>query len=118
MCNLPCELESDRGITVVRITTASLTGPQMQEIAAELTVRMRYHSATVFIFDLARVEFLSSECLGMMVAFLQDVQYVHGKIALAGCGKNVAFLFRTTRLDSVFPLHEDVAEAQAALLAA
>jgi len=30
---------------------------------------------------------------------------------LAGCKENVAFLFKVTRLDTVFPMYDEVEEA-------
>jgi len=35
-----------------------------------------------------------------------------GLIALAGCQENVAFLFKVTRLDSVFPMYDEVDDAR------
>jgi anti-sigma B factor antagonist len=87
----------------------------MQELVDECAERMRYNNARQFIFDLHGVEYLSSACLGVLVNFMQDVEHFRGRIAVAGCQPNVAFLFKVTNLERVFGLYDDTADAAGAL---
>lgn len=112
------EVDQDHSLVVVRFHTPELTGPVMQEAAVEMEQRLRYHNASYFVLDVAAVEFMDSACVGAMVQFLQEVEHVRGRIALAGCRPNTAFLFRVTRLDSVFGLYDDVADARAGVVSA
>jgi anti-anti-sigma factor len=96
--------------------TVHLAGPEashaeLSEVVAECCDRMRYDNAVNFIFDLERVEFLASACIGAMVELLREVEPMRGKIALAHAEENVAFLFKVTKLDDVFGLFDDIDEA-------
>lgn len=106
------ELDQQDGLVVATISTSYLTHPEMQEITQLLMQKMRNDKATQFVLDLAAVSYLSSACLGEMVTFVQDLQHVRGRIALANCQPDVTFLFKVTRLDHVFPIFEDLDEAK------
>lgn len=107
------ELEQNGPLVTVRIDVPDVTHTQMQETISECAERMRYNNAQHFVFDMGPVEFLASACLGALVGFMQDVEHVRGRIALAACQDNVAFLFRVTRLDQLIHLYDDVTEATA-----
>jgi len=106
------ELDQQDGLVVATVSTAYVTHPEMQELMQLFMERMRHDGATQFVLDLGAVSYLSSACLGEMVAFLQDLEHVRGRIALANCRNDVAFLFKVTRLDHVFPMFDDVLEAR------
>jgi anti-anti-sigma factor len=61
---------------------------------------------------MSEVKFVSSACLGALITLLQDLEHVRGKLVLACCRPDVAFLFKTTKLDMVIPLFDDVDEAK------
>jgi len=104
-------IELMNNLVVASIADRELTGLQMQEVVCELTQHMRYDNAVYFVLDMKNVEFMASDCLGALVTFLSDVEQMRGRIALAYCQTNVAFLFKVTRLDATFALYEDVEEA-------
>lgn len=106
-------IEQTGNVCVVTIPTRELAGQQAQELVNELTERMRYDNAQHFIFDMSAVEFIASSCLGALVGFMKDLEHQRGRIALANCKANVQFLFKVTRLDSVFPLCDDLDGARA-----
>ncbi|MEX2214563.1 MAG: STAS domain-containing protein [Phycisphaeraceae bacterium] len=99
-------------LAVATVVTPLLSLGEGQEIVAELQERIRYSNASLFILDLAEVEFMDSGFIGMLVGFLQEVQAVRGRIVLAECQPNVAFLFKVTRLDSVFTICDTLEEAK------
>lgn len=105
------EVEQAGSMVTAHIRQAELSYNEMQEVVEACTDKMRYDNAQNFIFDLAAVEFLASACIGSLVQLLQDIEHQRGQIALAGCQENVAFLFKVTRLDSVFPMFDEVEEA-------
>jgi len=45
------------------------------------------------------------------VEFMQDLESIRGRFALCACRDEVAFLFKVTKLESVFGLYEDAEEA-------
>lgn len=104
-------LEQQGRIVIATIDTPMLTSPEAAELVEQLHDRMRCHGATGFALDMSGVEFIDSSCIGALVTFLQTLEHVGGRVALAGCHPNVAFIFQTTRLDSVFILHDDIHHA-------
>jgi anti-anti-sigma factor len=105
------ELEQRGAIVIARVASPEVSHGQMQELVSELEQRMRCDNAQHFIFDLEGVAFLASACLGVMVQFLQDIEHMRGRILLANCSDNVLFLFKVTKLDTVFLVCEDLDEA-------
>ncbi len=105
------QIEQVNNLVTVAVADRELTGLQMQEIVCELVQHMRYENAVYFVLDMSKVEFMASDCLGCLVTFLSDLEQMRGRIGLASCRPNVAFLFKVTRLDTAFPLFEDVEEA-------
>ena len=108
---LEFDIDQSGAIVTVRLHTEEVSYLQMQELIEECVERMRCHHASFFVFDLSSVHFLCSRSLGAMVSFLQDLEHVRGRIALAGCQDNVAFLFKVTGLDAVISLFDDAKEA-------
>ena len=87
----------------------------MQEVVQDCCEKMRYDHATNFLFDLQHVEFLASSCIGALVELMREVEPIRGKIALGNCADSVLYLFRITKLDSVFGVYDDLDEALASL---
>lgn len=105
------ELDQRDGAVIARLTQAEVTHLAMQELCVELEEKIRYDNIQHFVIDLADVRFLPSACLGSMVEFVRELEHVRGRVALASCEENVAFLFKVTRLDAIFPIFDDVDEA-------
>ena len=108
------DLDQSGDLVVVRPHQSDLSGQELQELVDQCVERIRYDGARHFIFDLDQVQFMDSACLGTLVLLLQEVEHVRGKIALAGCGESIQFLFKVTRLDRSFTICEDVDEAKLA----
>ena len=111
MISQQTKIEQTNNLVIAEISDPELTGLQMQEVVNELVEHMRCENALYFVFNMKNVEFMASDCLGCLVTFLQDIEQMHGRIALANSQPNVAFLFKVTRLDAAFPLFDDVGEA-------
>ena len=116
MAVLSADIERDNNRAVAIFSSKEITTPQMQDIMAELMEIMRNDNVQYFVLDMSVVEFISSGCLGSLVEFSQDLTHIRGKIALANCRDNVAFLFKVTRLDVIFPIYDDAEEAMDALV--
>ncbi len=63
------------------------------------------------VLDLARVRFVDSSGLGAIVAVMKFLA-PDRTLELAALGENVAKVFRLTRMDSVFTIHDQVPEAR------
>ena len=109
------DIDQSGSMITARLHGKEISHVQMQELVDECLQRMRFHNARDVILDMAEVEFLASACLGPLVAMLQDLEHVCGRVAVVNCRDNVAFLFRVTRLDNVIGVYDDIKEAQAHL---
>jgi len=66
------------------------------------------------IVDLARVNYIDSSGLAVLIEGMQNVQQYGGKFALAGLQEHVRTVFEIARLDQVFQIFPDVDAALAA----
>ncbi|MEM6553875.1 MAG: STAS domain-containing protein [Planctomycetota bacterium] len=111
----PFELDQSGDVVTATLHQADVSHHDMQECVQSCIDKLRYDSARDFVFDLQSVEFLASACIGSLVELLQEAEHHRGRISLAHCSENVAFLFKVTKLDAVFSLFDDIDEALAAL---
>lgn len=107
------EFEQTRNVVIATLADPQLPGSQMAELVLEMSQRIRCDNAQFFVLDMSAVEFMDSSAIGVLVSFLLDLEHVRGRIALACCGRNIAFLFKLTRLDAVVPLFDEVEQAVA-----
>lgn len=105
------DIEQVNKVVVATVHDRELSSASAAELVEQLTSRMRFDNAVYFVLDLKQVEFVSSSCIGTLVAFLQDLEHVRGRIALCHCAPNVQFLFKVTKLDTIFTIYEDRDEA-------
>ena len=106
------QIDQTANVVTAVVTTRELAVVQTAELVEELMQKMRCDNAQHFLLDLTAVEFVPSACLGSLVGFLQDLEHVRGRIGLVGCKPNVQFLFKVTRLDSIFHLFDDMTVAR------
>ena len=105
------ETEQNDHVVTITLHFGQMTYAEMQEVVDECSDRIRYNNAQNFIVDMGSVEFMASACIGVLVGFLQDLEHVRGKIALANCREEILFLFKVTRLDAVFGMYDEVDQA-------
>lgn len=106
-------LDQVHNVVIATIGTRELTIAQTADLIDELMQKMRCDNAQHVLLDMASVEFIPSACLGNLVMFLQDLEHVRGRIGLVNCRPDVLFVFKVTRLDSVFHLFDDMEKAKA-----
>ena len=68
--------------------------------------------APYVVLDLSAVEFVDSSGLGAIVAAMKQLGGTR-RLDLAGLTPTVDRVFRLTRMDSVFTIHDSLADAQA-----
>ena len=95
---------ADAGMTVVTIE-----GPRL-DVAATPGFRKRMadlveEGERELLLDFSNVEFVDSSGLGAVVGLLKLVGR-HGRVELTGLRPAVRKVFRLTRMDQVFPIHE------------
>lgn len=108
----PFQIEQEGMLVVATAADRKLGAAEAETLTEELANRMRNDGGRYFILNIPTVEHIDSSCIGVLVTFLQDLEHVRGRLALAACQPNVAFLFKVTRLDTVFALYDDLDEAR------
>ncbi len=83
------------------------------EVADELRTMIE-QKPPVLVVDLAKVTYLDSSGLAVLIEGMQDVQKYGGKFGLANVQENVKHIFDIARLDQVFQIYPDVDSALAA----
>ncbi len=63
------------------------------------------------IMDFSSVEFLTSSVLGLLIRISKKVHEGEGQLRLCGINSKILDIFRITRLDKVFDIHEGRQEA-------
>lgn len=82
-------------------------------VAIQFKDMMRELTATPHkrvVMDMSRIDFLDSSGLGAVVAAMKQLG-PDRKLELAGLSPTVAKVFRLTRMDSVFTIHDDISSA-------
>lgn len=86
--------------------------------SAELEKKMKDlldSGADRILVDLGRLEFLSSSGLRIFIECAKRIRNVKGKLAFCRPSPSVMNVFRITRLDSVFEIHDGAEAAMSAL---
>lgn len=102
---------TENGMTCIKVAAARIDA----SVAIQFKDAMRAATATSdgpIILDLSNVDFVDSSGLGAIVAAMK-VLGDPGKLELAGLTPDVDKVFRLTRMDSVFTIHDSIDQAYA-----
>ena len=83
------------------------------EVAASLRA-MIANKPEVLVVDLAKVSYMDSSGLAVLIDAMQHVQQYGGKFAIASVQESVQHIFEIARLDQVFQIFPDADSALAA----
>lgn len=83
----------------------------IQEIGEEMYSVVESTPNVKLVVDFRGVEYLSSTALGKLITLKKKVEAVHGKLRLAAIKPEIMEVFRITRLDTIFDIKKDVADA-------
>jgi anti-anti-sigma factor len=100
-------VESHDGVTILHFEDIQI-GPDAR---GPLYGVVEDQGHTRVILDLSDVWGLSSLALGILASFQQKVEARGGRLILCGLNPNNLQLFRMTKLDQIFVIHEDRAAA-------
>ena len=90
-------------------------GPEIDEISEELHEMIGRSTSKRMIIDLARVRFMASRALSLLVNLKQLVDIHHGQLLICGLREQVQQIFRITGQDRFLTLQPDRDHALAAL---
>lgn len=120
------KLESISQTAVVTFTESMLTGPEAAHRLTELLNDVRAQGARCFVFDLQNVAMMDSMCVGALIDLITRLQSesressglikrrasdAKPRMAIVNANRNVAYLFKITKLDRLFPICRDVMSA-------
>lgn len=86
----------------------------INEISEELTALISQHSGIRLLLNFEHVEHMTSAALGMLITLRQKVQEAGGTLKLAGIIPQIYEVFKITRLNHVFEIHDNQSGALAA----
>lgn len=87
----------------------------IREIGEELQAAVRGRDEPRCLVNFSGVQHLSSAALGMLIDLNSTVQERSGRLALAEIDGTIAEVFKITKLDRVFAIHDTAPEARAEL---
>jgi len=86
----------------------------IQELGAELFALVEHDNRRTILLDFAGVEFLSSAALGKLITFDRKLKTAKGRLKMCGLTPGILEVFQVTKLNKVFDIRADRAEALAA----
>lgn len=92
----------------------SLVGPFTLNNMFQFQRDLQEMRPPLLIFDIARVPYMDSAGLGLLVNFFVSAQKNGRKMAVAGASPRVTTLFEMTKVDGLLRLYRTVEEAEAA----
>jgi anti-sigma B factor antagonist len=110
---IACEVRLVGEVSVIRCTGSIVMGTESTALF-EL-VEERLARARGVVLQLAGVDYIDSSGLGLLVRLLRRIETAHGRLALCLLPPRVALLLSTTKIHSIFEIHESKEEAIAAL---
>jgi len=103
---------TDSGVTVLEVRGTVKLGESAQQFAAELEDIFQNATGGVVV-DVAEIDYLDSTGIGELVGHLQKFSQAKRRVALLRPHRRLESLLKLTRLDSVFPIYWERAEAVA-----
>ena len=101
-------------VTLVRFLDRKiLDEPSIQTLGQVLFDLVEKQNRKQLLLNFAQVEFLSSAALGKLITLEKKVKSASGTIKLSNIRPEIYEVFNITRLNQVFEIHDDEAEALA-----
>ena len=102
-------VESIRNATVIRVKAPRIDAPTALQFKEDMRALTQKGEGR-FVLDLKEVEFIDSSGLGAVVASMKQLR-AGQELELAALQPIVEKVFRLTRMDSIFTIHEDADQA-------
>jgi len=96
------------GVVVVTFQQSHiLDAMTIEHMATSLKELIEASQQAKFIFDFARVTYLSSSALGMLIGLQRRIAQQKAAVKLAGIHDDIMEVFHITKLDTVFEIYKD-----------
>lgn len=83
----------------------------IQEIGEELKSLTESEAGIKLLLDFGRVDHLASAALGMLITLHKKVQEQNGALKLSNINRQIFQVFKITRLNRVFDIHDTAKQA-------
>ena len=108
----PVSVVNDKDIRIVEFTNNKiLDEANIADIGATLGSLIDEKGAPKLLLDFATVEHLSSAALGMLINANNRIKQKNGKFRLANIKPQILEVFKITKLDKLFRIHNSREEA-------
>jgi anti-sigma B factor antagonist len=109
------ELSEVGDVTVVRFVDRKILDEgNIQEVGQELFSLVEQENRQKILLNFSTVDFLSSAALGKLITLDKKVKAQGGQLKLSNIRPNIYEVFTITRLDKLFDIRPDEADALAA----
>jgi anti-sigma B factor antagonist len=109
------EVSKTGEVSVVTFTDQKiLDEAAIQELGAELFALVEHDNRKTILLDFTGVEFLSSAALGKLITFDRKLKTAKGRLKMCGLAPGILEVFQVTKLNKVFDIRAERAEALAA----
>jgi anti-sigma B factor antagonist len=110
---LLCEPQGD--VTVVNFVEKKILDElNIKEIGDELSELVDQHNKDKILINFENVEYLSSAALGKLITLSKKMQAKKGQLKLCEIAPSIYEIFKITKLNKFFEIHETEADALAA----
>lgn len=114
MANSRLTVEQDGEVTCISFLDRNiLEEANIQQIGDEITTIIDEASNPKLLIDFSAVEHLSSAALGTLITINNKVKQKGGQLRLANIDAQIFEVFRITKLDKLFQIHDDKPAAMA-----
>ncbi len=101
-------VQSIKDVTVVQFQESAILDTLMiQGISDELNHLVEAQHKQKLLLDFAKVKFLSSSALGILVTLKKKMDAIKGQLAICGMNKELRKVFKITNLDKLFKFADD-----------
>ncbi|MFM7207242.1 MAG: STAS domain-containing protein [Planctomycetaceae bacterium] len=99
-------------VTVVRFMDRKILDEAgIQELGAELFSLIEHDNRRSILLNFDQVDFLSSAALGKLITLDRKVKSAQGRLKMCGVRPEILEIFQVTKLNKVFDIRGDEAEA-------
>jgi len=106
------ELDQNGPASILRIA-GDITSASERDLMAAYGLAAA-NGASAVILDFARLEYMNSGGIGLLVTLLVRAQRGGGRLVATGLSEHYRQIFALTRLDEAIAIHDDEAAAMAA----
>ncbi len=104
------------GVSVVNFVDSKvINDEEIMDLGEELYALVERDKRSKIILNFSHVEFMSSAALGKLISFEKKVSAAGAKLMLSNIRPEIHEVFAITRLNKLFTIKEDEADALAAL---